>query len=466
MKTSGPLSLKTHPRSTKMTDRHGIWYPRPLQRGLIFILTLLIFLGRPDELQAYSVFSHEALVDAAWESSIIPLLRARFPDATPGDILNAHAYAYGGSIVQDLGYYPRGSHEYRDLVQYVRSGDFIQALIHDARDVYEYAFALGALAHYSADKDGHRMAVNPGVPVLYPRLRNRYGNVVTYEDDPVAHTKIEFGFDVLEIAKQRFAPDSYRNFIGFKIAKEVLRQAFEETYSIPLDSKFPSLDSAIGSFRFSVHSLIPKAVKVAWALKKKEIQQDIPGMTRDKFLLNLSRARYEEEWGKDYQKPGIGIKVVAFLIRLVPKIGPLRVLSLRMPTPATEQMFEASFNAALQHYRNLLSALGESRLKLPNLNLDTGEDTSPGRYFMADDAYARLLVQLASNRSEPISPFLREDILEHFAGMSSWGPHRRDKLDKTRVDWAQVHQALDTLKDLSQQYGATTRSDNRLLRAR
>ncbi len=397
------------------------------------------------------MFSHEALVDAAWESGIIPLLRRRFPDATPEDILNAHAFAYGGSIIQDLGYYPRGSHEYSDLVHYVRSGDFIQALLRDAQDVCEYAFALGALAHYSADKEGHRLAVNPGVPMLYPGLRKKYGSAATYEDDPVAHTKIEFGFDVLEIAKQRFAPDSYRDFIGFRIAKELLQRAFEETYSIPLTSKFPSLDSAIGSFRFSVQSLMPSAVKVAWELKKKEIQQDIPGMTRERFLSNLSEASYAVEWVPDVHRPGCGFEVLAFLFRLLPKVGALRVLSLRTPTPATEQIFEASFTTALREYRNQLSALGEGHLKLSNLNLDTGEVTPPGRYFMADDAYARLLLQLTSNGSEAISPQLRVDILAHFAGMSCWGPGKRDKLDKTRVDWTRVPQALDTLRALSQQ---------------
>jgi hypothetical protein len=419
---------------------------RPILRSLICTLTALILLGLPPGIRAYSVLSHETLVDAAWESSIIPLLRKRFPNATPEEIRDGHAFAYGGSVIQDLGYYPRGSYEYSDLVHYVRSGDFVQALIRDARDVCEYAFALGALAHYSADKEGHRLAVNRAVPVLYPSLRKKYGNVATYEDGPVAHAKTEFGFDVLEVAKQRFAPDGYRDLIGFRISKELLQQAFEETYSIPLDSKFPSLDSAIGAFRYSVHSLIPKAVKVAWALKQDEIQQDVPGMTKEKFLFNLSRASYEREWGVDYQKPGRGTKVVAFLVRLLPKIGPLRVLSLRTPTPETEEMFEASFNAALQEYRDLLTSLGNSKLKLPNLNLDTGGITPLGKYSMADNAYARLLVELASSRFEPIPQPLRADILAHFAGVSAPIPRTRDKLDKTKVDWARIPQALDTLR--------------------
>ena len=207
---------------------------------LIVILVSLIQLCLPANLPGYSVLSHETLIDAAWETGILPLLREHFPDATSDEFPISHGFAYGGSIIQDLGYYPRGSHEYSDLVHYVRSGDFILALINNAQDINEYAFALGALAHYVADNEGHSLAVNQATPMLYPRLKAKYGNVVTYEDNPLAHTKTEFGFDVLEIAKHRFAPDSYRKFIGFRVAKELLERAFEETYSIPLSSKFSS----------------------------------------------------------------------------------------------------------------------------------------------------------------------------------------------------------------------------------
>jgi len=413
-------------------------------RGLIVIILIRLYF--PPNLPAYSVLSHETLIDAAWQTDILPLLRERFPGATPDDLLRSHGFAYGGSIIQDLGYYPRGSHEYSDLVHYVRSGDFVQALIHDAQDVDEYAFALGALAHYVADNEGHRMAVNRAVPLLYPKLGKKYGRIVTYEDDPAAHTKTEFGFDVLEVARQRFAPDSYRNFIGFRIAKDLLERSFEETYSIPLASKFPSLDSAIGSFRYSVRSVIPAAIKVAWTLKKKEIQRDLPGMTRRRFLFNLSRASYEKEWGKDYKKPGCGTKTIAFFIRLIPKVGPLKVLSLRTPTPETEQMFEASFNAALQEYQSSLRSLKEGKLNLPNQNLDTGGFASPGTYFMQEGAYARLLNQLSSHKFGQVSASLRVDILTHFEGLSSVSGIRRDRLDKTKVDWSLVSQQLQDLR--------------------
>jgi hypothetical protein len=180
--------------------------------------------------EGYSVLTHEAIVDTAWEQSIKPLLLKRFPNSTPDDLIAAHAYAYGGCIIQDMGYYPFGSKFFSDLVHYVRSGDFVTSLIAESQNLNEYAFALGALAHYAADNTGHAIAVNPSVPIEYPKLRREYGKRVTYEDDPAAHLKVEFGFDVLQVARGNYAPKSYHDFIGFQVSKPVLERAFADTY--------------------------------------------------------------------------------------------------------------------------------------------------------------------------------------------------------------------------------------------
>src|ERR1044071_8610426 len=178
----------------------------------------------------YSVLTHEAIIDASWKDSIRPLLIKRFPRATEEQLREAHAYAYGGSIIQDMGYYPFGSKFFTDLVHYVRSGDFIEALLDEAQDINEYAFALGALAHYSADNSGHVIAVNRAVPILYPKLRARYGDRITYVEDPTAHLKTEFGFDVVQVARGRYASQAYHDFIGFEVSKSVLQRAFKRTY--------------------------------------------------------------------------------------------------------------------------------------------------------------------------------------------------------------------------------------------
>ena len=358
------------------------------------------------------MLAHEAVIDSAWVQ-IRSVLLQRFPTATPDELRMAHAYAYGGSLIQDLGYYPHGSRFFSDLTHYVRSGEFIEALLRESQNIDEYAFALGAMAHYAADDDGHQ-AVNRAVPLLYPYLGKKYGPVVTYEDNPAAHLKTEFGFDVLEVAKGQYASDAYRDFIGFEVATPLLERAFQDTYGIPLQSFFGDLDKAVGSYRYTVHSTIPKAVRIAWELRKDDIQRATPGITRKKFLYNMSKASYRKNWGKNYQAPGKGTKVVAFIIKLVPKVGPLKTLSLRLPTPQTEAMFRSSFNTALDQYQHLLDDQRAGQLHLVDRNFDTGALTKPGAYFMADRAYERLVDDLAKNRFQDVSPGLRADILAYY----------------------------------------------------
>src|ERR1017187_81621 len=226
------------------------------------VLALFLSFGWPAQSAAYAVLAHEAIIDSAWDTNIRPLLLKRFPDATKEQLKEAHGYAYGGVIIQDMGYYPHGSHFFSDLTHYVRSGDFVLALLRDAKDIDGYAFALGALSHYAADNDGHLIGVNRAVPVLYPKLKKNYGNSVTYEKDPLAHIKTEFGFDVLEIAQGRFAPDSYHNFIGFGVSVPLLEQAFQETYGLDLKIVLSDEDKVLGSYRHDVSQLLPKATRI------------------------------------------------------------------------------------------------------------------------------------------------------------------------------------------------------------
>jgi hypothetical protein len=395
---------------------------------------------------AYSVLSHEAIIDSAWDTNIKPLLLKRFPGATAEELREAHGYSYGGAIIQDMGYYPHGSKFFSDLAHYVRSGDFILILLRDSKDLNEYAFALGAMAHYAADNDGHRLGTNRAVPILYPKLRKKYGDFVTYEDDPLAHVKTEFGFDVLEVAKQRYAPESYHDFIGFQVAAPLLEQAFRETYGLDLKKVLQDEDKVIGSYRRDVSKLIPRATRVAWSLKEKEIKSDVTGMTRRKFLYNLSRSSYEREWGKDYQRPGFWDRFLAFLYRLLPKFGPLRVLQLRTPTPETERMFEASFNATLDRYRKLLKEEGEGRTNLPNDNFDVGEPTGPGKYRLNDETHAKLLDRLAEQNFADMTPDLRAELLDFFAD-----PNAPYAIKRKPKEWSRVEAELQQLKSTKPQ---------------
>src|SRR5215813_11310846 len=265
--------------------------PRPVSmtkdslaaRALALFLIVLLLGASAGPVRGYSVLAHEAIIDAAWTDTIRPILKQRFPNATPDELKKAHAYIYGGAIIQDLGYYPHGSHFFSDLTHYCRSGDFIEALLRDSKDLNGYAFALGALSHYAADNDGHMIGTNPSVPILYPKLERKYGKLVTYEQDPLAHVKTEFGFDVLEVAKERYAPDSYHDFIGFEVDAPLLEQAFRETYGLDLKVALPDEEKALGSYRRAVSKLIPKETRIAWTLKSSEIQKDQPSMTKRKF---------------------------------------------------------------------------------------------------------------------------------------------------------------------------------------
>jgi len=405
------------------------------------VLALCSSLGWPGQSAAYAVLAHEAIIDSAWDTNLRPLLLERFPSATAEELKEAHGYAYGGAIIQDMGYYPHGNKLFSDLTHYVRSGDFILALLRDSKDLDGYAFALGALSHYAADNDGHLIGVNRAVPILYPNLKKKYGEVVTYEENPLAHVKTEFGFDVLEVAQGRYAPESYHDFIGFAVSVPLLEQAFQETYGLDLKSVLSDEDKVLGSYRHDVSQLLPKATRIAWSLKKDDIMKDQPGMTKRKFLYNLSRASYQKNWGNKYQPPTFWENFLAFVARIAPKIGPLKLLQLRTPTPETERMFEASFNATMDRYRKLLGQVGAGQLDLPNDNFDTGGETRAGKYGLNDEAHAELLDALAKQNFSGASPELRAELLEFYGDPDA--PYATKRKPKV---WIKVQAEIEQLR--------------------
>jgi len=416
---------------------------RRLREVLALFVMLTMALAVPEGAEGYSVMAHQAIIDVVWESSMKPAIRKRFPNATEDDINRGQAYAYGGAIIQDLGYYPGGNPFFSDLTHYVRSGDFVLALLRDAQDVYEYSFALGSMAHYAADNNGHREGTNRAVPLLYPKLKKKYGDFVTYEDDKLAHVKTEFGFDVLEVAKERYAPETYHDFIGFEVSPRVLDQAFQETYGLDLKKVLTNQDRVISSYRHAVSNLIPRATRIAWHLKKDEIQKDEPGITKRKFLYNLQRSNYEREWGKDYTHPKFSDKVLAFIYKLLPKIGPLKVLQFKTPTPDAEHMFEKSFNDTLDEYRVLLKEERETgKSSIINENFDIGEVTAPGQYHLCDTTHAKLLDKLAEQQFAGLTPEIRAELLEFFRAPSTSFVTNKDK----RL-WAKLPSELEQLKN-------------------
>ena len=370
-------------------------------------LTLLLVLP-PEPAHAYSVLSHEQVVDLVWKSHIVPLLRRRYPTITNDEIKEAHAYAYGGAIIQDIGYYPFGSKLLSDMTHYVRSGDFVSNLICEAQNPDEFAFALGALAHYTSDTYGHP-AVNRTTASEYPKLRQRYGPVVTYDENPRAHLQTEFGFDVLEVVQQRYAPEAFHDFIGFEVAKPVFERAFFDTYGVPLNQVLTKEDLAISTYRKTVSTLLPKMTEVAVADYGKKMQQAEPTFVPKTLIYRVNKADYQKRFGNSYHRPGAGTRFLAFMLKLIPKVGPLHDLDLRVPSADAQKEFLTGMNDVVNRYQQSLDHLAAEppnhpTLQLASLDLDTGKPTAPAEYALADQTYARYLALLVEPRTPAPPP--------------------------------------------------------------
>jgi hypothetical protein len=409
-----------------------------LTRGAAVLLFVASF-SSPGS--GYSVLTHEQVVDLLWKDQLQPMLLKRFPGASEEELRKAHAYAYGGSVLQDMGYYPFGSKFFSDLVHYVRTGDFVEALLRDASDLNEYAFALGALSHYAADNSGHP-TINRVVALQFPKLRRKYGDTVTYEDDPKQHIRTEFGFDMVQVAKNRYTSDAYHDMIGFEIAKPLLERAFQETYGLKLEDVFGSVDTAIGSFRRSVSILIPEMTRVALISRHDVVVQDTPNFNKQKFLYYLSRSNYEHEWGTVYRKPGVGARILAWLLKVVPKVGPFKAVNFKIPTKQTEDMYIKSVDLTIENYAGLLREKDKGKLHLANRDCDTGRDTRAGEYILTDKTYAQLVDKLTMKTTAvSLSPEIRDNVLQFYAD-----PNAPNAMKRKAKQWRKLQNELETLK--------------------
>jgi len=402
---------------------------------LTVVLVCAVSLLSSTPARAYSVLSHEEVVDMAWKTNIVPLLKQRFPGITDDDIRQAHAYAYGGSVIQDLGYYPFGSHYFSDLLHYVRPQEFVEALIRDSTTPDEYAFALGALAHYCGDTIGHP-AVNIITAQENPPLRNRFGHLVTYGEDPTAHIRTEFGFDVVEVAQGHYSQENYRDFIGFQVAKPLMDRAFQETYGIPVSSVLTHEDLAIGSYRRAVSSLIPKMTRLAFVSYKSQIQQAAPGMEKRKFLYRLNQTDFKKNFGNEYYRVGFWGRVTSFFLRLVPKVGPFKALRVTLPNPQEQDTYIKSINATVDQYDRYLGEVHASPAPLPPPDLKDAADARKAAASVAKDASAAQ--HLAAGAKDPAE----KASLEKAASTVAKSSEKADaSADRTQ---AKVDQAADS----------------------
>src|SRR5580692_4763155 len=412
------------------------WYAWGIRLAAVFIVLLLSATGS----SAYSVLTHEEIVDLLWTDQISPLLVKRFPTLTEEQLKLAHSYAYGGAVIQDLGYYPFGSVEFSNLVHYVRSGDFVRELLLQSQEANEYAFALGALAHYASDLAGHP-AVNAAVAIQYPKLRAKYGSSVKYAQDHTAHLKTEFGFDMVQVAKNRYASQQYHDFIGFQVSKPLLERTFPVVYGVELKDVLTHEDLAVSSYRFAISRMIPQMTQIALRTHKKDMMKESPTFAKKKFLYRLSRSDYEKEWGKDYTKPDFGTRFWSFVLRFMPKIGPFKALAFNNPTAQTEDMYFKSINTTIDQYRIYLTQVGAGTLELANTDCDTGKETIAAEYSLTDETYAKLLGQLSGRKFDLTSPGLRQNILDFYSDLSA-----PIEMKKDAGRWQSVLASLDQLK--------------------
>ena len=397
----------------------------------------------PRPVDAYSLLTHEQLIDLTWQNSIVPLLLSRYPNLTPADLDRARAYAYGGCVIQDIGYYPFGDRSFSNLTHYVRSGDFVVNLFRNAHDANELAFAIGALSHYIGDSIGHAEATNLAVPIEFPKLRAKYGNSVSYAEGKHEHVQTEFAFDINEIAHRRVAPLRYLRHIGFRVSMRQLALAFYQTYGLTENFKGRRRIN-VRDYRFAARTFIPRIAYAVTLLHRKHEPPDpsTPEIIElEKESAEVSRIN---NWDAYRRKPGIETHLLAALLFILPKIGPLALVDVKGPNIQTEADYGHSVAVSITSLRRILTRFTPeaSRYKgpipplasltrpysaeptrrdpnhpLPNRDLDTGQVVRAGGYPLTDSTYADLLHRLAQNPTQPIPPGIKEDIQAYYSNL-------------------------------------------------
>jgi Zinc dependent phospholipase C len=421
-------------------------------KWIVVVVALLGLSARPAS--AYSVLTHQANVDSCWQRCMVQLLQQRYPGATDDQLIEAKSFAYGGSILQDMGYYPFGSELFTNLTHYVRSGDFVRNLLDEAHNRNEYAFALGALAHYAADLSGHPEGTNRAMPQVYPELQAKFGNSITYEEAPIQHTQLEFAFDVMQVAAGRYRTAEYQRSIGFQVSKPVLERAFLKTYGMELGQVIFNVDLSVASFRFAVRSLIPIASRAAWQSQKKEIRKVSPQARRREYVYKESEEEYQKKYGSGYDHPGTGARVLSYFVRVLPKIGPLKPFAFKTPTPEAQALFRASFRTVMNNYCALVEkeprdTLATQRPTLPNADFDTGKPTKLGEYALTDETYGEWLRKLADKKFENLTTSQQQHILAFFSTPTTREPVDED--EKEKDNRKATIEALEQLKALKPQ---------------
>ena len=419
--------------------------------GLFFFVVLLL----PFRLFAYSLLTHEQMIDLTWHEAIVPLLLSHFPTMTQAEIDEARAFAYGGCVIQDIGYYPVGDETFSNLTHYVRSGDFVVSLFRNAHTPNELAFAIGALSHYVGDSIGHPEATNIAVPVEFPALGAKYGSNVNYAEGPHQHVRVEFAFDIDEVAHNRVAPMHYMSHIGIKVSMRQLALAYYQTYGITDDfSRLRRRRLNVPAYRFATRRFIPHIAYADELLHRKHEPDEPATQERLDYDNAVAKIAVTDNWQAYRHHSWIGTHLLAGIIFILPKIGPLKMVAIKGPSQKTEEEFLHSVVLSTAEFRRDLvrftvPALTSSgtrprslnqRHPLPNRDLDTGKVVQPGGYPLTDSTYADLLHHITLDPKQQIPPGIKADIQAYYANSDSPITTKKDE-----AAWKQVQTDLATL---------------------
>jgi len=423
------------------TDQErGKTIPAPRRTTLLKTTAILGLLLAATPAVPYSVQTHQELIDLAWKQSIQPILLKQYPTLTNAQLQEAHAYAYGGCAIQDFGYYPFGNAFFSDLTHYVRSGDFVVNLLRNAHTADELAFAIGSLSHYIGDTVGHSTAINLAVPVEFPKLEQKYGTNVNYAQNPHAHVQTEFAFDINQLSKGRFAPSDYTKFVGLEVPRDLLRKAFFETYGLNLPDIIGTKETSIRVYRYAVRRFLPNIARAETLLHKKSFPEDVPSPDLEDLKKDLIQASTDNNWEAYRKTPGFRSHLYAGWIYILPKVGTLKMLSIKGPNQQTEDLYIKSVNRSIKSMRFVLTHFDTIERYLPNRDLDTGLVVKPGGYPLTDKTYATLLDMITKHPDKVVPNQLKHDLIAYYAD-----PEAPIITKKDPKKWTQVQEDLKTL---------------------
>ena len=374
-----------------------------------FLIASSLLLIVPADGRAFSVTAHQGVVDQAWGLTLVPLIRQRFPNATDRELTEAHAYARGGSISPILVLSARESFVFRPAA--LRSHRrFRQPSVNWGQLSGRICVRLGMLGHYEAPA-GIRKRPIFRCPSSIPSSSRNTATPSPMRTHPRAPT------NSIRCAAGRSSQrntDLFEHSIDFKVPRDALERAFAETYGLQLNDLFDNYDIAIYTYRWGFRTIINEGTGIAWALYRKDIESNEPGVTSKEFVREISRGDFERQFGKAFLEPGYLPRFVGFLGTLVPDVGPLKRLPFKPLPDSVQKLYFRAYRHASERYVHEVAAICANKAWLENINLDTGRADKSGEYAPADEAWVDLLELHDKSHFANVRDDLASDFRAHF----------------------------------------------------